>query len=343
MNTRITEAFRRLPKIEMHLHLEGAILPGTAVELAQKNGVDLPPHDSPEDLYQFNGLDDFLAVYGAIASAVLDVDDFRRITYEMLESAAKSGARHVEFFISPHAHATVPFAKQFEGIRAGMAEAQTDYAVTSLIIPGMNRELGPEKGEEYLDEVLANRADDLVGLGLDYFEAPYPPEPFAAVFERARRAGLRTSAHAGEAGPAAFVAGSIDSLKVDRIDHGYNIVDDPALVARCRDLGIMFTCCPSTTMSTTKYRNLGSPDHAIRRMKEAGLVVSINSDDPPMFLTDLNTEYVLAHEKLGFSLEDIKASILATIDHAWVAESTKAIWREEWTPQIDLILSEINA
>lgn len=332
------EILRELPKIEMHVHLEGSILPGTAVELAAKNGVRLPSFTSPEELYSYETLDAFLEVYSAISKAIVTAEDFRRITYEMLQSAANSGARHQEFFISPHAHTGVPFARQFEGIRAGMREAQIDYGITSLIIPGMNRELGPEKGEEYLDEILANRDDDLVGLGLDYYEAPFPPEQFASVFERARKEGLKLSAHAGEAGPAAFVQGSVDALKVDRIDHGYNVVDDPELMERMRELGIMFTCCPSTTKYTTPHRNLASPDHPIRRMKDAGLVVSINSDDPPMFRTDLNNEFVVAMEEMQFSPEDIKASILATIDHAWVDETTKSQWRAEWTPVIERII-----
>lgn len=337
-----SELLRQLPKIEMHIHLEGAILPQTALAMARKNNVVLPPCEVPEDLYDFADLSAFLEVYSAISKSIVNVDDFRRITYEMLESAAKGGARYMEFFISPHAHEGVPFSRQFEGIRKGMADASADFGILSAIIPGMNRELGPAAGEEYLDLILANRDDDLIGLGLDYFEAPHPPALFADVFARARKEGLRLSAHAGEAGPAAFVADSIDILKVDRIDHGYNVIDDPDLVARCRDLGIMFTCCPSTTTGTTKYRDLNAPDHAIRVMKDSGLVVSINSDDPPMFFTDLNNEFVLAMDGLEFSPAEIKTSILATIDHAWVDDSTKRQWKSEWTPEIEKITAELE-
>lgn len=335
------QCLKALPKIELHVHLEGSIHPKTAVELARKNDITLPACDAPADLYDYDTLDAFLAVYSAISKSVVEVDDFRRITYEMLKGSADSGARHVEFFISPHAHEGVPFARQFEGIRAGMKDALTDFGVTSLIIPGMNRELGPERGEAYLDEILANRGDDLIGLGLDYYEAPYPPEPFAQVFARARNAGLKLSAHCGEAGPASYVRGSIETLKVDRLDHGYNVVDDPELVKQAKDLGIMFTCCPSTTKYTTPHRDLTSPSHPIRRMKEAGLVVSVNSDDPPMFNTDLNAEYVIALEALKFSPQDIKTSVLATIDHAWVDDTTKRQWRADWMPEIDRVIASL--
>ncbi|WP_346897593.1 adenosine deaminase [uncultured Roseibium sp.] len=335
----VTDLMKKLPKAEIHIHLEGAILPGTAMDLAKKNGVALPECDKVEDLYSYANLMDFLAVYGAISDSIVTVDDFRRITYEMLQSAAENGCRYIEFFISPHAHKDVPFARQFEGIRKGMADAETDFSILSRIIPGMNRELGPAAGEAYLDEVLANRGDDVIGLGLDYNEAPFPPEPFAAVFARAGQAGLRLTAHAGESGPAAYIAGSIDALKVDRIDHGYNIVDDPALMTRCRDEGIAFTCCPSTTKYTTSWRNLAAPDHPIRRMKEAGLAVTINSDDPPMFDTDLGREFELAHSDLGFSMEDLKTAILTSLDASWLDETTKRQWRAEWATEIDAALA----
>ncbi len=332
-----TELVRQLPKAELNIHLEGAIQSGTAVELARRNGVSLPEFDSVEDLYSFSDLGAFLQVYSAIAKSIVGVDDFRRITYEMLRDAARNGARYVEFFISPHAHEGIPFATQFEGIVRGIEDAETDFGVRSAFIPGMNRELGPAAGEEYLDEILANRSDRLIGLGLDYNEAPHPPEPFAAVFARARENGLHLSAHAGETGPAAFVEGSIDALKVERIDHGYNVLEDPALVERCRDMGIMFTCCPTTTVHTTSARDLTAPDHPIRRMKEAGLVVSINSDDPPMFMTNLGREYELAMNALEFSPSDIKNSILASIEHSWADADSKSRWREEWGAEIDRI------
>ena len=339
----ISELIRKLPKAEIHIHLEGAILPGTALELAKKNGVSLPDCEKVEDLYSYANLMEFLAVYGAISDSIVTVDDFQRITYAMLESAARNGCRYMEFFISPHAHTGIPFARQFEGIRKGMADAETDFGIVSRIIPGMNRELGPTAGEEYLDEILANRGDDLIGLGLDYNEAPFPPEPFADVFARAAKSGLRLTAHAGESGPAEYIAGSLDALKVERIDHGYNIVNDPALIARCRDEGIAFTCCPSTTKYTTNWRDLAAPDHPIRRMKEAGLAVTINSDDPPMFTTDLGLEFELAHKDLGFSLPDIKAAIVTSLDASWLDETTKRQWAGEWTREIDDALAAYTA
>ena len=335
-----SDVLRMLPKAEIHIHLEGAIQPGTAMDLAQKNDVALPECDRVEDLYSYQNLEEFLAVYGAIANSIVSVDDFRRITYEMLRSAATNGCRYMEFFVSPHAHHGIPFSRQFEGIRIGMADAESEFGIVSRIIPGMNRELGPSAGEDYLDEILANRRDDLIGLGLDYAEAPYPPEPYAAVFARAAQNGLRLTAHAAESGPASNIAGSLDTLKVERIDHGYNIVDDPDLVARCREEQIVFTCCPSTTQHTTRWRDLSAPDHPIRRMKDAGLAVTINSDDPPMFATDLGQEFEIAHTQLGFSMTEIKDAILTSLKASWLDETTKKQWIEDWAREIDAALGE---
>ncbi|WP_210527643.1 adenosine deaminase [Rubellimicrobium arenae] len=334
----IQDLLTRLPKAELHLHLEGAIRPETAVELAVRNGVPLGA--APQDLYVYDDLAQFLAVYGRICQAVVTADDFRRITYEMLETCARSGARHVEFFISPHAHFGIPFATQFDGIRAGIAEARADFGLTALFAPGINRELGPAAAEEYLDACLAVRCEEMVGLGLDYNEAPFPPEPFAPVFARARAAGLQVSAHAGEGGPAAYVRGSLDRLGVRRIDHGYAVVQDPDLVARCREDGVLFTCCPTTTRYTTPWRDLTAADHPIRLMREAGLAVTINSDDPPFFGTTLAREYLIAHRDLGFSLRDLGDSILTGLASCWLPEGDKARLRVEWEAEIASILAE---
>lgn len=328
--------FRPWPKAELHLHLEGAIRPGTAVDLAAKNGIAL---GRPEALYHYDDLAQFLAIYDRICQSVVTADDFARVTFEMLEDCAASGARHVEFFISPHAHRGVDFATQWAGIRQGIARARAAFGLTALFAPGINREQGPLAAEAYLDACLALRCPEMVGLGLDYNEAPFPPEPFAPVFARARAAGLMVSAHAGEGGPAAYVRGALAALGVQRIDHGYAVVEDPALVAECREKGILFSCCPSTTRFTTKWRDLTAPDHPIRWMKEAGLRVTIHSDDPPFFATTLAQEYQIAHRDLGFSLAEIKDSILTGLAGSWLPEAEKTRLAALWAAEIDALIA----
>jgi adenosine deaminase len=342
MHPNLLALVRRLPKVEMHLHLEGAMRAETAVALARKNGIRLPSVENPQDLYTFTDLPSFLLVYDAIAQAVRTADDFRRITYEMLEHCSASGVRRAEFFASPHAHKGVDFGLQFDGISAGMREAATDFGISSGFSPGVNRELGPAAAEEYLDIILAHRRDELIGLGLDYNEAPFPPEPFAEVFARARASGLRLSAHAGETGPAAYVRGSVGALQVDRVDHGYNVMQEPALVQECRDRGLMFTCCPTNTRFTFSDIDMHDSRHPIRAMREAGLVVSINSDDPTMMQIDLAHEYQLAMTELGFSPGDIKSSIMASVEHCWLDEHTRRQWQRDWPGEIDEIFASMN-
>ncbi|WP_113447287.1 adenosine deaminase [Rhizobium cremeum] len=340
----LDEFLARIPKMELHLHLEGSIRPRTAVELAARNGVTLPPFKKVEELYHYDNLKDFLAIYTAVSDSVVSADDYRRITYEMLESCAAHNARYVEFFFSPQVHFPhgVSFDTQMDGILSGIADAEKDFGILSVCAPGINRELGPEAGEEFLDMILARRDEKLVGIGLDFNEAPFPPEPYAALFERARAAGLRVTAHAGETGPADFIRGSLDALKVRRIDHGYHVVNDPELMGRCRDEGILFTVCPSTSAITSPWHDLTSPDHAIRRMKESGLKVMLNSDDPPMFFTDLGEEYRKAAHFLGFSPADIRATVMNAIDGSWLDERTKKRWKGEWSLEIDALMADLQ-
>ncbi len=327
---------RRLPKAELHLHLEGSVSTSTAAALARKHGIKLP--DRP-DLYAFTDLVDFLTVYAAVASAMRDVEDFRRVTYEMLASCAANGARYVEFFFSPHVHLAegIGYAVQIEGIRAGMRAAEADFSVISRIIPGISRELGPAAGFEMLDLILRDRPEELIGIGLDFNEAPFPPDPYGALFAAARRAGLHVTSHAGETGPAGHIRGSLEVLKSERIDHGYAVVNDIALMQDCKDAGVVFTVCPSTSEITSPWTDLAEPDHAIRRMIDFGLRVCINSDDPPMFQTDLGLEYEKAALKLKLTPPEIVTTIQTGIDAAWLDDSTKRSWSVAWMAEINEI------
>jgi adenosine deaminase len=298
-----------LPKAELHLHLEGAVAAPTVIDLAHKHGVTLP--------------------------------DFRRVTYEALKRCADSNVRYAEFFFSPGAHLpySVKYKDMLDGVIGGMHDAQRDMKIASRLIPAINRELGPATAEEFLDMVLADRRDEVIGIGLDYLEDGFPPGPYAAVYERARAAGLKATAHAGESGPAENIRDSIALLGCSRIDHGYHVVDDPALVAACAESGIGFTCCPSTTMYTTIWRDLDAEDHPIRRMIAAGLTVTINSDDPGLFRVDLDNEYWLVAEKMKVSREKLADVALNGIRNSWLDDTTKAQMTHEWRAEIAPLLT----
>jgi len=315
--SRIAAFIEQLPKAELHLHLEGAVSPALFARLRAKYGVaDL--NGTGTEAGQFPDLAAFLAVYGQVCNCMREPDDFRDTTYEALQRAAHSGARYVELFFSPAAHDTViDYRSMVDGIVAGMHAARADFGLVARLIPAHNRELGLDRGMAFLDTVLGYRPPEVVGIGLDYAERPHPPAQFAPLFAAARAHGLQVTAHAGEDGPAEYVRDAIDLLGCRRIDHGYHIVDDPELMARCRELDVLLTVCPTTTLHTTVWRDLHSPEHAIRRMIDAGLRVTINTDDPGLFATTLNREYTLAAEAFGLS-ESMLAEIAANgLSHSW--------------------------
>jgi len=336
---------QRLPKVELHLHLEGAVSASTFAELASRNSVALPGNKPASELYSYDNLPDFLKIYDLVCASIKSAEDFSRVTFEALERCALAGARYVELFFSPHAHLDhgVSYSTMLGGILDGTRRAKGRYGLVTRLIPAHSRELGPERGERFLDMVLAERVPEVIGIGLDYNEAPFPPAPFARLYERARGEGLNVTAHAGESGPAENVADSIDLLGVRRIDHGYHVVDDPALVERCREQDIVFTCCPSTTLATTVWRDLAAPDHAIRRMIEAGLNVTIHSDDPPMFATTLDREYALIAGSFDLAPETLKKIALAGLAAAWLDDDVKQAWISDWSAEIDgLMKTELS-
>jgi adenosine deaminase len=336
----IENLVRSLPKAELHLHLEGAVAATTAIELLRKHRLATQEFENTSKLTEFPDLGVFLKAYDVVCSSVVDHDDFHRVTYEMLARCAANGARYVEFFFSPQTHLPhgVAYSTMLDGIVAAMRDAARDLGVQSRVIPAANRELGPEKGIQFLDLVLSDRRQEVIGIGLDYNEVGHPPGLYAEVYRRAKNAGLHVTAHAGENGPSANVEESLDLLGCERIDHGYHVVDDPALVAACRERGVFFTVCPTTTTHTTTFRDLASPGHAIHRMLNAGLNVVINTDDPALFHTDLNNEYSLVARKIGCTPRQLAEISLNGLRASWLDDTTKRSWITEWSAEIDRLL-----
>ena len=332
-----------LPKAELHLHLEGAVAAGTVIDLAKKHGIPLPDFSDDSDIFQFADLAAFLKVYDIICRSIRTPDDFRRVTYEALARCAGSNVRYAEFFFSPGAHSEcgISYSHMLDGIIAGMKDAERELKITSRLIPAINRELGPDNAEKFLDMVLSDRRPEVIGIGLDYLEDGFPPGPYAAVYARARAAGLMASAHAGESGPAENIRSSIDQLGCARIDHGYNIVDDTALMADCAKSGIGFTCCPSTTAYTTVFRDLTAPDHPIPRMMAAGLTVTLNTDDPGLFRTDLDNEFLLVGEKMGIPPATLAECTLNSIRVSYLDNATKAKMLADWQAEIKPLLAQV--
>jgi adenosine deaminase len=340
----LTEFIHALPKAELHLHLEGAVAAPTVIELARRHGIDIPDFGGGSDLYDFKDLAAFLKVYDIVCRCMRTPEDFHRATYETLARCAASNVRYVEMFFSPWAHRTcgITYSAMLDGILAGMRAAERDLRVIARLIPAHNRELGPQAGREFLDEVLADRREQVIGIGLDYLEAGHPPAAYAGVWHAARAAGLRVTAHAGESGPARNIRDSIEKLSCDRIDHGYHIVDDAGLLDDCRNSRIGFTVCPSTTRYTTIWRDLDDPAHPIRRMAAAGLQISLNTDDPGFFWTDLDGEYRIAAEHLQFSPRQLADSALTALRTSWLDPHTSREWLSAWGAEIDALLGQLD-
>ena len=328
-----------MPKAELHLHLEGAVDAATVLDLAHHHGIEVPDFANSSGLFDFPDLAAFLRVYDIVCRSIRNASDFHRVTYEALARCARSNVRYTEFFFSPDAHreCAVAYGGMLDGIIAGMTDAEIPFGIVSRVIPAHNRELGPAAGMKFLQMVLADRREPVIGIGLDYLESGFPPAPFAPVYAAAKRAGMRTTAHAGESGPAANIRDAIDLLGCDRIDHGYHIIDDPALVEACRESRIGFTVCPSTTAYTTVWRDLDAPEHPIRRMADEGLQIVVNTDDPGLFRTDLDAEYRIAAERLGFSAQRIAECALNGIRVSWLDAHTKSRWLAAWRREIDAL------
>ena len=182
----------------------------------------------------------------------------------------------------------------------------------------------------------------MIGVGLDFNEIGFPSEDYVDAYRAAAGHGLHRTSHAGEVGPADNVRAAIDLLDCERIDHGYHVIDDSELVARCAESQIAFTVCPTTTGYTTIWRDLSADDHAIRQMEAAGLKLMVNSDDPAMFVSDLGNEYVRLHREMGLNLDTLKGMALNGIDACWLDDGTKASWRKEWSAEIDALYAAVN-
>jgi adenine deaminase len=315
----------RLPKVELHVHLEGTLEPDLAFRLAERNGVALPFEsiDHLRAAYEFGDLQEFLDVYYAACAVLVAREDFRDLTVAYLIRAHADGVRHVEPFFDPQTHTDrgIPIGDVIGGILDGLAEGERDFGITSGLILSFLRHLPPEAADATL-AAAEPWLDRIVAVGLDSSEVGFPPEPFAPTFARARSLGLRAVAHAGEEGEAALVARTIDSLGVSRIDHGVRAADDPALLRRLAESGITLTACPN---SNVRLRVFPSMDRStIRALLDAGVAVTINSDDPAYFGGYIADNYRGIAAGLGLTAPELRTLAANAIDGSFATAARKA-------------------
>lgn len=290
---RLPELLRRMPKAELHIHIEGSLEPELIFELARRNGVALPyaSVQALREAYAFTDLQSFLDIYYAGASVLLHEQDFFDMAWAYLERAHADHVVHAEIFFDPQTHTArgVPMQVVIDGLHRACQQAQATLGVSASLILCFLRHLSEEEALETLEQALPLR-DRFIGVGLDSSEVGHPPEKFARVFARCRALGLRLVAHAGEEGPPAYMWAALDVLKVERIDHGVQATRDAALMARLAQDRIPLTVCPLSNLKLRVFPTLA--DHNLGALLDAGLVATINSDDPAYFGGYMNQNFV---------------------------------------------------
>jgi adenosine deaminase len=273
-----------LPKAELHLHLEGTLEPETILRLAERNHVALPYRDVDElaARYRFDDLQSFLDLYYANMATLCTAQDFADMTHAYLARAATAGVRHAEVFLDPQAHTArgVALEEVLDGVTTALTAAPSTYGISTGLIITMLRDLSADSAMRTLQQIL-QIGTPILGVGLDSAEVGNPPSKFRAVFDRARAEGLHTVAHAGEEGPPAYIWEALDLLGAERIDHGVRCLEDERLVARLAEEQIPLTVCPLSNVRLQVVRQLA--DHPLPLMLKAGLLVTVNSDDPAYF------------------------------------------------------------
>jgi adenosine deaminase len=316
---------RRLPKCELHIHIEGSLEPELMFALSRRNGIRLP-YASVEALrqaYQFRHLQDFLDIYYQGMSVLVTEQDFYDLAWAYLQRARGDNVRHVEMFFDPQGHTArgIAFSTVIGGLHRAVVDATRELGVGASLIMCFLRHLDETDAEQTLDRALAFK-DKIVGVGLDSSELGNPPSKFARVFRRARDEGFFLTAHAGEEGPAAYVWEALDVLGVGRIDHGNHSLDDAALVGRLARERIALTVCPLSNLRLRVIDDLGR--HPLRQMMDKGLLVTVNSDDPAYFGGYVNENYRAVSRALELRRDEIAATVRNSIEASLMTTAEKA-------------------
>lgn len=330
------DAYDLIPKVELHCHVEGSVRPSTVVELARKAGRPLPVED-PAELYSYDSLDSFLAVFWLIQETLGTSDDWARIAYESLVDAAAHGLRYREMFFTPARHMAV--GQRLEAIVAGLTEgiesAEAATGVRCLLIADIDRAYGPAAGLDLVEQLgtlrRSGRADRVIGIGADSTELGVDLRAFAPAYEAATRLGLRRTCHAGEAvgvGPDTIRV-ALDILGAERIDHGVAVVEDPELVRQLAGQRIPLTVCPtSNVVISNRFSTLS--EHPLQEMREAGLLLTINTDDPAMLDLDLGREYRGVAEAHHLDVDELSQIACEGIASTWLDESDRTVLTDEF-------------
>jgi adenosine deaminase len=329
------DLIKKLPKAELHLHIEGSLEPELMFRLAKKNNVEIP-YDSVEDVraaYNFNNLQSFLDIYYAGANVLLTQDDFYDLTWEYILKCVEDNVIHTEIFFDPQTHTErgVAFEAIITGIKEALADAKEKYGITSCIIMCFLRHLSQEEAFETLEQALAFK-DDIIGVGLDSSELGNPPSKFKEVFQKAKEAGFKLVAHAGEEADFSYIYEALDLLNINRIDHGVQSIKSPELMQRLKDEQMPLTVCPNSNIELRVFDNY--KEHNIKELLDYGLNISVNSDDPAYFKGYVNQNFVNLHENLPITEEDVITLVKNSFRSAFISDELK----EDYLAKVDAVL-----
>lgn len=318
---------KKIPKAELHLHIEGSLSPELMFKLAQKNKIKLP-YSSVEAVYQayqFNNLQSFLDIYYAGANVLQTEDDFYQLGMDYFLQAHSDGVKHAEIFFDPQTHTErgISFATVVEGLARAQAEAKSKYKISSFLIMCFLRHLSEADAQKTLQQAMPY-LKYIKGVGLDSSEKGHPPEKFERVFAEARALGLIPVAHAGEEGPAEYIWSALEKLKVVRIDHGVRCDEDPQLLAYLVQKQIPLTVCPLSNLKLCVVKNLS--EHNLKRLLDKNLCITINSDDPTYFGGFIADNYLKTARALNLSVSDIVKLAANSFKASWLSESEKQVY-----------------
>ncbi|PXF33176.1 adenine deaminase [Pokkaliibacter plantistimulans] len=313
-----------LPKVELHLHIEGSLEPELLFTLAERNQIPLPYADveSLRAAYQFTNLQSFLDIYYQGANVLIREQDFYDLTWAYLQKCHQQNVVHTEIFFDPQTHTDrgIPFADVIGGISRALADGESKLGITSALILSFLRHLSEEAAFATLEQALPYR-DLFVGIGLDSSEKGNPPEKFSRVFARVRELGFKVVAHAGEEGPAEYIWTALNDLQVARIDHGVRCVDDPALVEHLRQTRVPLTVCPLSNTKLCVFSEMS--EHNIGKLLDQGLCVTVNSDDPAYFGGYMEENYLAIQSALDLTKPQLAQLARNGIEASFMTEQRK--------------------
>ncbi|HNS50111.1 MAG TPA: adenosine deaminase [Anaerolineae bacterium] len=322
----------RMPKVELHVHLEGSIRPATLLALAARNNVT-PPATDLEGLrrfYRFTDFPHFIRVYLTISRCLRTADDFDLIAYEFGADMHRQAIRYAEVTFTPFTNVSntrLPFDEILAGLNAGRARARADFGVEFAWVLDISRDV-PESRHQVAEWAIAGMDRGVVAFGLGGSEKPFPPDGYGDAFAVARAAGLHSVPHAGEVAGPESVWGALRALGAERLGHGVRSIEDDTLLAHLRERQIPLEVCPTSNLCLGVYPSYEA--HPLRHLWDGGLFVTVNSDDPPMFETDLVSEYQALADHMGFTLAELEQLSLNALQASFLPPGRKASMEREF-------------